>query len=188
MAKRKARIPEKAGQMHEALEGVHDFIVKNKVLLLASFVILVLVVASIGIYRKERSQRRNKAWYELSKAQGLEDLENLEQNFSGTKAEVWIRLRLGDAFYEEGNFEGAAREYEKALRLPGLDIWVKKALHLNLAYAHEEMSKYEEAQRDLEKLIKLPGEDSWRNRARIRLRLLEEIQNEKEKRSGEGGA
>ena len=188
MAKRRKGVAERSTPMHEALERLHDFVVKNKILLLACFVILVLVVASVAIYQKEKHERRNKAWYELSKARGLEDLENLEQNYAGTRAEVWIRFQLGDALYGEGNFEGAAREYEKALKLPGLDIWVKKALHLNLAYAHEEMKKYDEAQGHLERLIRLPGEDSWKSRAKIRLELLKEIKSEKEGRSGKGGA
>jgi tetratricopeptide (TPR) repeat protein len=188
MAKRKAQVIEKPNLLHEIFEGAHDFLIKNKVLLLVCLVVLVLVVASIAIYQKERRERANEAWYALSQAQTVEELEPLASEYAGTSTEPWIRSELGDALYDEGNVERAAEEYEKALQLPGLDIWLRKALHLNLAYAFEDMRKYDQAERELQRLAQLPGEDYWKREARLRLESLKEIMKEYEERSGKGGA
>jgi tetratricopeptide (TPR) repeat protein len=173
----------KAHPVHEVVEYTHDFISRNKILLLSALVVLILIVASAVIYQKEKRDKEGKAWLELSNAKAPQQLEDIVAQSSGTGAEPWILCRLGDALYGEGKFDKAAEAYEKALKVPGRDIIFKKMLYLNLACADEEMKKYDEAEGFLQKLADLPGEDYWKKEAKTRLEFLKELKEAKNQSS-----
>ena len=164
--------------VHMALEGLHDFIVGNKISILLVLAIVVLIGGGIVIYQREKHQKDEKAWYELKKADTMEKLEELRLKYSGTSAKLWILVRLGDKKYEEEYYREAEVAYEEALDVPGKDIMITKMLYLDLAYVNEEMKQYDRAAGYLEKLIDLPGNDYWKKEAMEELELLKGIKGE----------
>ena len=144
-------------------------------------VIIVVAGAVAFVYVKIRAKRESEAWYALSQARTVEELETLATRSRGTKAHDFIKYALANRYYEAKRYREAEALYIEIAEAPkgsrGDDGgFLRKRALLDLACAYEEEKRFDEARETLKKLIARSSDPLWRELAMTRERLLEEAE------------
>lgn len=81
------------------------------------FVLLIISLAILlMLWRGYRVRdRTKKAWETLNKVNSVQDLRIMEEKYGTTEVRPFIRYRLANAYYREGQYEAAKKEYERFL-------------------------------------------------------------------------
>ncbi|MFA5793532.1 MAG: peptidylprolyl isomerase [Candidatus Brocadiia bacterium] len=113
------------------------------------FVLLVItLLVVLVVWRSYRiNQMSDKAWYDVEKANDSNALQMILQVHGITKAAPFIRLKLANAYFDEGKLAEAKKEYETIIaNYPKEDVakWAKlrlDTLAINETWKNTELDK-----------------------------------------------
>lgn len=125
-------------------EAIHDFFARNKAWIVTSCFVLVLAAASFSVWRLRQDDFRKQAETHLAEARSPAALEAVARDYPGTRAALLALIQVGDAYFEQKQWDQAAGAYQALLNQYGTSLFAPSAA-IGLAAILEATGKNTEA-------------------------------------------
>ena len=133
-----------AEKLPEELLPVYDWYrTQGRQLVMAAAALLLVALGAMA-YRRYLANQADLASAALMTTESVEGLENLKNQYGGTRVAPLVGLRLAEAYFNAGNLKGARSEYEAFLKRHGSHPMAGTA-RVGLAATLEAEQSFEEA-------------------------------------------